>query len=86
MSPSPFINSIKNYKISKDNNEFNYSKPLDINKIINSLKENYDEKKQTNISLINNSVILNYMNEVRNNISVNNSGKKDDIKSSYTSV
>ena len=83
----------KNNKLSNTlkNNDYNRSNTLDINNILNSINQKYNDynnfnnmiKKATtpNISLINNSLILNYMNKVNNNISV-----KSNITSNDNSI
>ena len=74
-----------------NNNNYDFSKPNNINNIISSFnKTTLDDitKKPTNISLINNSLILNYMNKINNNISLNSNNislNTNYIRSSMTS-
>ena len=80
--------AISSYK-NNNNNDYNLPKQIDINNILNSINQKYNDynnfsnaiKKAPNISLINNSLILNYMNKVNNNISV-----KSNITSNDNSI
>ena len=81
-----------NSKLKMVDKEYSSNQPIDINNIINSINQKYNnnnkrKQKHPNISLINNSLILNYMNKIDNNISLHNSNDiNKKLRARYTAI